>query len=64
MKKKILKNLKELIIMLIMFVVVTFIMSLVFKRNGFTNTFWVFLITAVITKVIVTIYDCSKKENN
>lgn len=61
MKKKLIKNLKELIIMLIIYSIITFILSSIFKKTGFTNMFFVFVITSVIAKLIYTIYDCSKK---
>lgn len=63
MKKKIIKHLIELFFMLLIYLAVTIIMSLIFKRNGFTSMSFVYVIMLVISKLIITIYDCAKKDN-
>lgn len=60
MKKIIIKNLKELIIILLIYFSGTIILSLIFKTTTFKSTTWVFVITLVLTKLIVTIYECKK----
>jgi c-di-AMP phosphodiesterase-like protein len=61
MKEKILKNLKELIIMLVIYFSITIILSLVFKSAAFTSMSLVYVIMVILSKLIYTIYDCSKK---
>lgn len=63
MKKIIFKNLKELIIILLIYFSGTIILSLIFKTTTFTSTTWVFVITLVLTKLIVTIYECKKNND-
>jgi len=64
-KKIILRNLKELFFLFIIYFGVTLLMSIVFQRNGFitgsyTITTWVFIISAIVYKLICTINDCRK----
>ena len=49
--------------MLVTYFSVTIILSLVFKLTAFTSMSLVFVITTVLSKLIYTIYDCSKRNN-
>ncbi len=60
MKSKILKSMKELMIILSIYFGVTIILCLIFHRAIFTSTTWVFVCTLIITKILLTIYDCRK----
>lgn len=61
MKSRILKNMKELMIILSIYFGVTIILCLIFHKEIFTSTTWVFVGTLIISKIIFTIYDCNKK---
>lgn len=65
MKKVILKNLKDLFLLFITYFGVTLIMSIAFQRNGFISSSYalttgVFMIAAIVYKLICTINDCRK----
>ncbi len=61
MKKIIQKNLRELIIMLLIYFAITFIFSVAFKRNGFNSMSLVYVVVLILLKLINTIYACCKK---
>lgn len=63
MKKRILKNLKEFVIMILIYFSLTIVLNLVFKTTINKSTTIVFLITAVLSKLIFTIHDIKKNNS-